>query len=101
MQYVYIVTGGADLKFLYRMHLSEFTHDYARNYTISSHPLATYALTRQTQQFSVKEMEIKRSCEQEEGFLPPVLFNSVRYYWLILNKSILNILSQLNISKLI
>jgi hypothetical protein len=25
----------------------EFRHDYTRNYTIPSHPLATYALTRQ------------------------------------------------------
>jgi hypothetical protein len=29
--------------------MSEFRQDYAGNYTIPSHPLATYALTRQTQ----------------------------------------------------
>jgi hypothetical protein len=39
--------------------VSEFRQDYLGNYTIPSHPLATYVLTRQTQQFSVKEMEIR------------------------------------------
>jgi hypothetical protein len=51
--------------------MSEFRHDYTRNYTIPSHPLATYALTRQTQQFSVKEMEIKEVVNKRMVFPPP------------------------------
>ncbi len=51
-----------------------------------SHPLAIYALTRQTQQFSVKEMEKKKLQTRGRFFPPQVLFTSVHYYWLINNK---------------
>ncbi len=73
--------------------MSEFRQHYVRNYTFPSHPLATSILTSQAQAI-LNEGDGDKLVVTRGIILPPVLFTSVRYYWLILNKSILNILNQ-------
>ena len=54
------------------LYMSEFRQDCLGNYTIPSHPLATYVLTRLDTRSKLSEGDGDKNCEkQKEGFFPP------------------------------